>query len=675
MQIAWLTRKPQRYVSDDDKKEKQGVSGTPGLVDEKDLGPLHAALQIYDLNIKDILEQAPSETTQPNQQPQSWNQVPSLKASLRSGKRIDGRIHLMSLAKHSSPHPAMGFLYYKTEGESVSYFMHVVRVPGVPEYRQVDGSESESREMQGKELQGMEAYAFSRDCKETSLPGSCDCFQQAKPTDDNYWSCTNVEEPGIISSIFELPGNMWINKMSLNFRGDVVYARELDRSLFRMIESKDIQGLTSEKLAPKLSIAGPTYEKSELGSALALIELYSSGEGKTVMDIRYKSIDDDEFIFYMRILHKPSPDAPWKEQTLVRSRESLKPNTEDEPAPVDEYYFITNPIIGVSRDLKTCSFVYRSTLFTLDYLGESTPQTVFGYILTETKVRSLEARELRIRGAIMSDSARSLITVTDTNTIIKFTRPNRTQPYHIPASVKPSDPYRPSIFEVPNEINSFYDASMEVRADAPSVEKGNGNHDGKVEGGNNADGNVKDQGILDKNDDGGNLKMSEEGKQQHQQQQPDTAGTGPVDQTGSGSLLSIYPRRVGSGKFKGTWSVDMVWNAELVGEASVSTASIVSMALMPSGGGTSTGSRNGGVGSNDDDDDDSKGDGNDVDEEPRILALLWGHSDHVDNCILILLDLSETYEGSFFYAFIAERWPMILSMVIVTVMFGMNELR
>ncbi|KAJ3412575.1 Endoplasmic reticulum metallopeptidase 1 [Chytridiales sp. JEL 0842] len=377
---------------------------------------------------------------------------PQTTAKLRAALRIDGKLNLVSLSKNAEPHPAMAFLYYKVnemQDEHVSYHVKTVGIKGV------DGARD------------MERYLGNSTCTEDSDDQSCDCFGNLTRSDPTFWQCSNSPEQLNIRTL-DLPGNMWISKFSYSRTGNFVYAsslRQLDSHVFRIITKKQVESLSdSDNKDTMKSIRGPYLDRSKYGTSLVLLELYAPGSSRSLLDIRYKTIDDDTFEFFIRLIYRESDDHSWVETVLWESLESLKTISDDEPPPADEYHFITNPVVAVNRNSTSAAFVYRSRIFNLDFVGTDIKNTSpHGYLMSNSYVRSMDARDLRVKGAAMSDDGRVLVLSTDTNNVLKFTRK---------LYLDPEDPIddlsnrhassRPSIFEIPNEINFFFDGSLET---------------------------------------------------------------------------------------------------------------------------------------------------------------------------------------------------------------------
>ncbi|KAJ3215428.1 hypothetical protein HDU67_000412 [Dinochytrium kinnereticum] len=374
--------------------------------------PVRAICQLYSLPLNAIIagSSALSTITQAKQ---------SIKANHLSSYRMDGRVHLFSISRHSVPAPQISFVRYRVEGEHVKYFGDIIDV-GV----------------------GSDVVVGVDEGVESNLTGVC---QHDSGKDDTngpgYWFCSQTEEKKSSYSSWEMPGNMWIHRYNYGYSGNILYSRQLDSHPFRIIK-KESRLIASEsndsKLESKDTIIGPQYPKGVMGSTIALMELYAENGDLAVLDLRYRSIDDDTLHFFGYILHMKAGNhlnasyhkiifgqetGEWTMMKVFSERASLKAEGDEEPPHVDEFHFLTNPVLATSNGTKTVAFVYRSTMHTLDFDPRHvSTQNPSGYVRSLRKIRGLTPTQLRVRGATMDASGETVTFVTDGDSIISMKR-------------------------------------------------------------------------------------------------------------------------------------------------------------------------------------------------------------------------------------------------------------
>ncbi|KAJ3066851.1 hypothetical protein HK102_007547, partial [Quaeritorhiza haematococci] len=112
--------------------------------------------------------------------------VPAL---FRFQHTLDGTVNHVAFSRHTSPYPSLALLYHQIKGEYVSYNARIYDI----------GSAS---------------------------PSSCPSEPES--------ACSVSTEPFAHRDV-TMPGNMWINRFSYGPRKKLLYARRLDRSLFRLL--------------------------------------------------------------------------------------------------------------------------------------------------------------------------------------------------------------------------------------------------------------------------------------------------------------------------------------------------------------------------------------------------------------------------------------------------------
>ncbi|KAI8844017.1 hypothetical protein BJ741DRAFT_262091 [Chytriomyces cf. hyalinus JEL632] len=416
-----------------------------------------------------------------------------------------------------------------------------------------------------------------------------------------------------------LPGNMWIGKYSYSYSGSILYTRQLDKFSYRLISKQaQLQCSSSEKnpvpvLDSSSSLMGPILDKNTYGSnlkVLAITELYAEEGAHAVLDIRYDSLDEDNFWFYVFLNYKAPGSSEWIQHVIVKGRETLV-QMDEIPIRHDDYYFIINPIVAVSKGGKCAMFVYKGSVHVLDHVGSDKlkEESAHGFMLTKSRlVKSLQSN-VRVRGMVVSNDGFVASMVTDTDSVVTLKRNYTIRARPEPGS-PPSQPLRQessdssasetsnsaesesaghsaeSFFRSPFDINFLYDSQ-------PSISQ------------------IQSAVIVE-------------------------SEASPVKELSSPVALSKLFER-------GKWRLESVWNPEFMNEVALREPStvIVSLALVPK--------------SNPDD--------------LTLLALLFS------NNILVVLNLDEEDSGSFIVSFFFEKWKMFLGMGVVIAFFTFNEVR
>ncbi|KAJ1568472.1 hypothetical protein HK405_001610 [Cladochytrium tenue] len=448
-------------------------------------------------------------------------------AVLHGAFRVPGRAQFISVAKAAIPHPTFAVQSYVADGEDVAYYSSALVVDGATTGDPAPAS--------------LDLLTEAR-CNESS---HCGCFSSASRSDPAFWSCATAVGPPSTFWTWKLPGNSHIKKFAFTSLGDFIYSRQMDTSRFRIIP-KPVDMISSEMTASRVftlgrqhSIAGPT--NGPMGTTLTLLELHSEPGSRVVLDIRYDTIDDDTFDFYLRIVYKKTA------------------------------------IAATNRNSTVAAFVFKGSVYTFDHVGPS-KDLPHGYLFSRRRVAGLESRELRVRGALLDDSGLHLACVMEGDSVLHFyryPRGHREEDMIVPAGLTSG----PFLFDIPYEVNFVFDGAVRRF---------------------------------------------------------------PSGSSGGGAPAAFHPAT------RGPWIVRSVWDARLVGEQSVLTASISSLAFVPppsqdspERSGRQTGSPRpplapliGTIA-------DSQGV-----PPPPILALLW------DNGAVHILNLSARHEGSFFLVFV-----------------------
>ncbi|KAJ3404100.1 hypothetical protein HDU80_003282 [Chytriomyces hyalinus] len=388
-----------------------------------------AIVQVFDIQWNSLIQNA-SLSTHPHL---TVPEIPTIKLRYRGAERIPGALHLVSISKFSTPYPSIAFLYYVVDGESYHFESKVVLIPGndkdeFDHMSELPGSSSSTLESDSSCSRGNDAFG-------------CACVNFIS---NNRESCHH-SDPETLVARYILPGNMWIGKFSYSYSGSILYTRQLDKFSYRLISKQaQLQYSPSENnpvpiLDSSSSLMGPILDKSIYGSnlkVLAITELYAEEGAHTVLDIRYDSLDEDNFWFYVFLNYKAPGSSEWIQHVIVKGRETLV-QMDEIPIRHDDYYFIINPIVAVSKGGKCAMFVYKGSVHVLDHVGPDKlkEESAHGFMLTKSRlVKSLQSN-VRVRGMVVSDDGFVASMVTDTDSVVTLKRN-----YTIRARPEPESP-------------------------------------------------------------------------------------------------------------------------------------------------------------------------------------------------------------------------------------------
>ncbi|KAJ3192106.1 hypothetical protein HK101_007056 [Irineochytrium annulatum] len=329
------------------------------------------ALQLYSIPLGSLATDNSTSASSTDMPPPS-----KLAARLHASRRLEGRVHLVSMARHMS-RPAFAFVRYRVEGESATYHADVVEI-GADGGGDGDGVQDVT-----------EASIECLNEDGASLLGAGD---DTVVVTDGYWSCQQPgRTPHLLYKSWEFPGNMWVHRFSYGLQsGRMLYSRQLDAAMFRLIPSELRPTGTSAMDSPKIphwaSQAGPKHVKNVTGTSLVLLDLYAEGDGQTVMDIRYNPTDDDDYIdFQIHLFHRKT---------------------------------------SISNSSKAVVFIYHARIFSIDYdpTGPRVPEDGPGYVLRTRRVAGLPSSQLRMKGAVMNGNGTMAVFVNDLDGVLTVTR-------------------------------------------------------------------------------------------------------------------------------------------------------------------------------------------------------------------------------------------------------------
>ncbi|KAI9326616.1 hypothetical protein BDR26DRAFT_876918 [Obelidium mucronatum] len=444
---------------------------------------------------------------------------------------------------------------------------------------------------------------------------------------------------------------MWINRFTYSFKKSFLYWRYLDEAMFRLIPTPhdDVKmesaatgaslhdgayQMVTKSLNLSLIHPGPnmfnyTGFKSGAFKSLALVELYAEAEARTVLDFRYKDVGDDQFWFIVYLNYKPAESTNWTQTTLIKDFESRRDIT-DAPIQYDDFYFTVNPVVATSKNGTCAIFLWKGTLHVLDFVGPSSlaSGSLHGFTMMRSRlVKSLQSN-IRMRGALVDDDGLTIVLVTDTDSVISLKRNYTLRERPEPIPIDPVyDTLSPDLAEKENRRS---DSSTEDSASPKTNVDASGP---TAENPNLAFFKTPwDIGFLfDAQPAISNIQGS------HALHNPQTSPPTPSSPT---AILKTLER--------GAWRLDKLWSPDFLFEESLQTASIVSLVFIPHN-----------VQATDD-----------KEKTPtKLLALLWS------NDVLTILNLDESYSGSFVFRFMKEKWIMFVGMGIVVGLFIQNELR
>ncbi|ORY48970.1 hypothetical protein BCR33DRAFT_714060 [Rhizoclosmatium globosum] len=530
------------------------------------------------------------------------NSLPAVPLRYLGAEKIPGKLHVMSISKFTYPNPSLALLYFKIGGGGESYSFHTKVI-----------------EMFSNNEAASEIHRSDSGCFKDGIPCGCVNFLSSDKE-----SCTH--DGALKAFEFEMPGNMWINKFLYTYRKSLLYWRQLDDYMFRMIPTADskIHG----KIESESVNAGPMHDKPGYGSgfkSLALVEMFAEEGAQTVLDFRYKADGDDDFWFYIFINHRGVGQTNWTQTIVHKTFESLR-QVNDLPIQFDDYYFINNPVVSTARNGTCAVFLWKGILHVFDYVGSKNLVSGAPHGLTLMKSRLVKSLQtnVRMRGAVVDDDGLLIAMVTDTDNVISLQRNFTVRPRPEPLPVDPvyetlapdlaaqeakernvatqeqpqeqsqqqqqPKPLNPAeaFFRAPFEIGFLFDAQ-------PSV-----SNIGSV----------------------ANL------------QNPETPP--PPKPVFTTTLVDTLER--------GPWRLDKLWSPDFLNEVSLKKASIVSIALVPP---QST-----------------------PDSQPpaKLISLLWS------NDVLTVLNLSASQKDSFVLRFMQEKWVMFMGMAFVVAMFVQYEI-
>ncbi|KAJ3108649.1 hypothetical protein HDU97_000505 [Phlyctochytrium planicorne] len=457
-------------------KTRSKADGSETLPDKDDLSPASNAVsvtrsvcQLYSVPLSEIKISGTAGIP-----PSQAYSMKSISAGFHTAYKLDGRIHLLSVSRHSMPNPEIAFVRYRVDGEFVKYYADVIEVGPNGSYKPEEaaiGSGTVSDAGNNLDCEGKLAGGrivvldWIRDIEDAL---DCKCFLSKQ---ENISSCSTPDGPMSKYRQYEMPGNMWIHRFSYGYSGGLLYSRQLDSAAFRIV-GRDHRLLDSDpemplQLKSENTVAGPKYPKWLQGTSIALMDIYAEEGNFAVLDIRYKSLDDDSFHFFAHIFHLKAGENEWSMMKrcvdrlliVLQERASLKAEADEEPPHVDEFHFITNPAIATSSSRKSLAFVYRSAIHTLDFdprrISADNPS---GYVRSLKRIVGLTPTQLRVRGATMDANGESVTFVTDGDSVISMRRSRAVT--HEP-KVEP--------FGMAPEVANFFDNQMNVEPDTAAL--------------------------------------------------------------------------------------------------------------------------------------------------------------------------------------------------------------
>ncbi|KAJ3019656.1 UNVERIFIED_CONTAM: hypothetical protein HDU68_010571 [Siphonaria sp. JEL0065] len=606
-----------------------------------------AVVQVYEASVAELVQvvasgpsrSSPSlSSSSPSSPSSSSDSSPnSVAARFLGAERIFGRRHITAIQKATRPLPALAFLSYAVDasGESYAFSIKVIDL----------FSNGAPNELQNHDSASPESPPCINHANNDAESVPCGCINFAD-LGDRRESCIHDTSAPFHTTTYKLPGNMWINRFSYTFKKSLLYWRYLDEQMFRLVPTVDSR--ISENIESSPINAGPQFSTAGLKSgfkSLALVELYSEDGVQTVLDFRYKDMGNDDFWFKVFLNYRNANEIKWNQHLLINDYESRR-QLSDVPIQYDDYYFTVNPVVALSRNGTCALFLWKGTIHVLDYVGSQKLANgeSHGFTMMRSRlVKSLQSN-IRMRGAVVDDDGLTVALVTDTDSVITLRR-------NFTVQERPEQPPIDPVYQVlAPGLAAKETSSKEIQSSTtePSDSKSGPNSDSTPPAENPSLAFFTapwDIGFLfDTQPAISNIQALQS---LHNPSPPP-----PLPPKSATAILPTLER--------GSWRLETLWSPDFMNEASVETASIVSLAFLPPDALPQLPTTN----------DDTAADASQQTlKQPKLLMLLWS------NDIVLTLNLDETYGGSFIWRFIREKWSMFLGMGIVVGLFITNELR
>ncbi|KAJ3280492.1 hypothetical protein HK104_000623, partial [Borealophlyctis nickersoniae] len=162
---------------------------------------------------------------------------------------------------------------------------------------------------------------------------------------------------------------------------------------------------------------------------LLVLELYSPVEGcHSILSVTRDDGQDEELAQVEISIYSKCGAEDWVQDKLFRTNYRISSNLHSEYLTADDIhqlYWLTNPVVGVSKFSRTVAWVYYGQLWTLDYVGPKEAKAAHGYVGHYRTIPELSVADVRARGLAVNEDGTKVVIVTEPDDVLYFTRTPR----------------------------------------------------------------------------------------------------------------------------------------------------------------------------------------------------------------------------------------------------------